>query len=160
MQEEEVRAMAGERSQQQAEEEDGQPLEQRARLLRGQSSWMGSTQPRNANAAGIGAANCAGPHPILSRGMRDGPAWRLLWFMQTTRRRQLLYAMLGFTFGQLLIGAKPLAAQDDCKLVLDAMTKFFDTPTHAYITMNLSGKPQDAESIYVGGLIYTNGVPE
>lgn len=64
----------------------------------------------------------------------------------------MLYAVLGL---QLLIGAKPLAAQDDCKLVLDAMTKFLDTPTHAYITMNLSGKPETAESIYVGGLIYT-----
>ena len=40
-------------------------------------------------------------------------------------RKQLLYAMLGFTFGQLLLGSKPLAAQDDCKLVLDAMTKLF-----------------------------------
>ena len=74
--------------------------------------------------------------------------------MQTTRRKQLLYAILGFTFGHLLIGAKPLAAQDDCKLVLDAMTKFFDIPTHAYVTMNLSGKPQTGESIYVGGLVY------
>jgi hypothetical protein len=65
----------------------------------------------------------------------------------------MLYAMLGVIFGQLLIGAKPVAAQD-CKLVLDAMTKFFDTPTHAYVTMNISGKPQTGESIYVGGLIY------
>ena len=84
--------------------------------------------------------------------------WRaalcLIWFMQTTRRKQLLYAMLGFTFGQLLIGSKPLTAQDDCKLVLDAMTKLFDTPTHAYVTMNISGKPQTGESIYAGGLIY------
>ena len=74
--------------------------------------------------------------------------------MQKTWRRQLLYAILGFTLGQLLIGMKPLAAQDDCKLVLDAMTKFFDTPTHAYMTMNMSGKPQTAESIYAGGLVY------
>jgi hypothetical protein len=87
--------------------------------------------------------------------MRDGSALCLTWFMQTTRRQQLLYAMLGFTFGQLLIGAKPLAAQEDCKLVLDAMTKLFDTPAHVYITMNMSGKPQTAESIYVGGSIYT-----
>jgi hypothetical protein len=74
--------------------------------------------------------------------------------MQTTLRKQLLYAMLGFTLGQLLIGAKPLAAQDDCKLVLEAMTKVFDIPTHAYVTMNLSGKPQTGESIYTGGLVY------
>src|ERR1700681_2852884 len=74
--------------------------------------------------------------------------------MQTTRRKQLLYAILGFTFGPLLIGAQPLAAQDDCKLVLDAMTKLFDTPTHAYITMNIGDKPQTGESIYAGGLVY------
>jgi hypothetical protein len=74
--------------------------------------------------------------------------------MQTTYRRQLLHAMLGFTFGQLLIGAKPLAAQDDCKLVLDAMTKLFDTPTHAFLTMNVGGKPQTGESIYAGGSVY------
>jgi hypothetical protein len=75
--------------------------------------------------------------------------------MQTTRPKQLLYAMLGFTFGQLLIGAKPLAAQDDCKLVFDAMTKLFDTPSHVYVTMDIGGKPQTGESIYVGGLIYS-----
>ena len=76
-----------------------------------------------------------------------------IWFMQTTRRKRLLCALLGFTFGQLLTGGKPLAAQD-CKLVLDAMIKVMDTPTHAYVTIDVSGKPQTAESIYVGGLIY------
>jgi hypothetical protein len=74
--------------------------------------------------------------------------------MPTTRREQLLYATLGFTFGLFLIGLQPLRAQDDCKLVLDAMTKLFDNPTHAYFTMNLAGKPQTGESIYAGGLIY------
>ena len=87
--------------------------------------------------------------------MRDGAALCLTWFMQTPRPRQLLYAMLGFTIGQLLTGAKPLAAQDDCKLVLDPMTRFYDTPTHVYIAMNMSGKPQTAESIYASGLVYT-----
>ena len=66
----------------------------------------------------------------------------------------MLYASLGFTFGQLLTGGKPLAAQDDCKLVLDAMIKVMDTPTHAYVTMNMGGKPQTGESIYAGGLVY------
>jgi hypothetical protein len=78
----------------------------------------------------------------------------LIWFMQTTRRKRLLYAMLGFTFGPLLIGSKPLEAQDDCKLVLDAMTKLFDTPNHAYVTMNIGGNPQTGESIYAGGIVY------
>jgi hypothetical protein len=73
--------------------------------------------------------------------------------MQTTRQR-LLYVMVGFTFGHFLIGAKPLAAQDDCKVVLDAMIKMFDTPSHAYITMNISGQPQTGESIYAGGVVY------
>jgi hypothetical protein len=73
--------------------------------------------------------------------------------MQATRRR-LLYTMVGFTLGHLLMGVKPLAAQGDCKLVLDAGTKAFDTPTHAYVTMNISGKPETGESIYAGGLVY------
>jgi len=62
--------------------------------------------------------------------------------------------MLGFTFGLFLIGSQPLRAQDDCKVVLDAMTKLIDTPTHAYVTMDLAGKSQTGESIYAGGLIY------
>ena len=73
--------------------------------------------------------------------------------METIRRR-LLYIMVGCAFGHVLIGAAPLAAQDDCKLVLDAMTKVLDTPTHAYVTMEITGKPQTVESIYAGGLIY------
>jgi hypothetical protein len=73
--------------------------------------------------------------------------------METIRRR-LLYIMVTCAFGHLLIGAAPLAAQDDCKLVLDAMTKVLDTPTHAYVTMNITGQPQTGESIYAGGLIY------
>jgi len=73
--------------------------------------------------------------------------------METTRKR-LLYIMVGCAFGHLLTGALPLAAQDDCKLVLDAMIKLFDTPTHAYVTMDLTGKPQTGESIYAGGLVY------
>ena len=74
--------------------------------------------------------------------------------MPTTLRNPLLYTLLGFTCGLLLIGGQPLAAQDDCKLVLGAMIKVFDTPTHAYVTMEVSGKPLTGESIYVGGLIY------
>jgi hypothetical protein len=73
--------------------------------------------------------------------------------METTRKR-LLYIMVGCTFGHLLIGAKPLAAQGDCKLLLDAVSKVFDTPTHAYVTMNMAGKPQTGESIYAAGEVY------
>lgn len=71
-----------------------------------------------------------------------------------TKRKRLLYIMVGCAIGYFLIDAKPLTAQDDCKLVLDAMTKVFDTPTHAYVTMEMSGKPQTVESIYAGGKVY------
>jgi hypothetical protein len=63
--------------------------------------------------------------------------------------------MAGCAFGHLLIGPKPLAAQGDCKLVLDATMKVFDTPMHGSATMTLSGKPETVESIYVGGHVYT-----
>ena len=72
-----------------------------------------------------------------------------------TARKRLLYIIVGCAFGHLLIGARPLAAQDDCKLVLDAGMKMFDVPTHGYVTMDMSGKPQTLESIYTGGLVYT-----
>jgi hypothetical protein len=73
--------------------------------------------------------------------------------MITTRKRWLCLTV-GVAFGHLLIGANPLKAQGDCKVILDAMTKLFDIPTHAYVTMNIGGKPQTGESIYVGGLVY------
>jgi hypothetical protein len=37
---------------------------------------------------------------------------------------------------------------------MEAGIKVFDTPTHVYVTMDLNGKPETGESIYVGGLIY------
>ena len=83
--------------------------------------------------------------------------------MNTTRKR-LRYIMVGCAFGQVLIGAGPLAAQGDCKLVLDAMTKLVDTPTHAYVTMDITGKPQTGESSYADGKVYAstkaNGVQD
>jgi hypothetical protein len=74
--------------------------------------------------------------------------------METTRNR-LLYIMVGFTFGQLLIGARPLAAQGDCQLVFDAMSKVFDTPAHSYVTTNIGGTSQTGELIYAAGASYT-----
>jgi hypothetical protein len=65
--------------------------------------------------------------------------------METTRKG-LLYI--------LLFGAAPLVAQDDCKMVMDALTKVFETPTHAYVTMDITGKSQTGESIFAGGLVY------
>lgn len=74
--------------------------------------------------------------------------------MQTKRRNQLLFAMLGLTLGQFLIVVKPAAAQDKCKVPLDATTKLLETPNHAYVTMNMGGKPETGESISVNGVIY------
>jgi hypothetical protein len=37
---------------------------------------------------------------------------------------------------------------------MEAAIKVFDTPAHVYVTMNLNGKPETGESIYVGALIY------
>jgi len=75
-------------------------------------------------------------------------------FMETTRKR-LFYIMAGFIFGQLLIGAKPLAAQGDCKPCFDAMSKVFDIPSHSYVTTNMGGTIQTMELIYVAGATYT-----
>ena len=59
------------------------------------------------------------------------------------------------TLGHLLIGAKSLSAQGDCKLVLEVMNRVPSTPTHVYSTVNFSGKNQAVETIYAGGGIYT-----
>jgi hypothetical protein len=71
-----------------------------------------------------------------------------------TTRKSGLFAVAGFTIGQLLIGAPPLAAQSECKVILDAESKLLNTPTHAYGTMNLGGHAQTTETIYVAGSIY------
>ena len=73
--------------------------------------------------------------------------------METTRKRWL-YLVVGFTFGQLLIGAKPAAAQGNCQLVLDAQSKVLDTPAHIYYTMNVGGTTQSVEAIYAAGAAY------
>jgi hypothetical protein len=73
--------------------------------------------------------------------------------MEKTRKR-LLYILVGFSFGQLLIGAKPGAAQGDCKLVFGATSKILNTPVHLYVTTNIGGKTQAVESIYAAGAIY------
>jgi hypothetical protein len=69
-------------------------------------------------------------------------------------RTRLFYIAVGFTFGHLLIGATPVAAQGDCRLVFDATSKVLDTPTHLYATMNMGGTTQISESIYAAGAIY------
>ena len=73
--------------------------------------------------------------------------------METTRKR-LLYLAVGFTFGQFLIGATPVAAQGNCQLVFDAMNKAFDTPSHSYVTTNMGGTTLTGEVINVAGASY------
>jgi hypothetical protein len=62
---------------------------------------------------------------------------------------------VGFAFGHLLIGTSPLKAQGDCKVVLEAASKTMTTATHTYTTMNIGGKDQTVEMIYMPGVIYS-----
>ncbi|HEV3329935.1 MAG TPA: hypothetical protein VG096_03070 [Bryobacteraceae bacterium] len=66
----------------------------------------------------------------------------------------MLIAIISLIFGYMLIAPMPLMGQDDCKVVLDAMTKAIDTPNHTYTTTNMSGVTQTVESISTGGTIY------
>jgi hypothetical protein len=66
-----------------------------------------------------------------------------------TARKRLFYLLLGCA-----LSAAPLAAQGDCKLVLDAMTKVINTPTHLYLTANAGGKTRTTETIYTASVIY------
>jgi hypothetical protein len=73
--------------------------------------------------------------------------------METTRKR-LFYIMVGLTIGNLLMWAAPLAAQGDCKPILDASSKVFNTPTHMYVTGKTGGLTVTAEMIYTAGAVY------
>ena len=53
------------------------------------------------------------------------------------------------------IGASSLKAQGDCKVVLEAANKTVTTATHTYSTMNIAGKDQTVEIIYLPGVIYS-----
>ena len=72
----------------------------------------------------------------------------------TTRERWLPSAA-GFTLGILLTGAGPLAAQVECRVVTDALSKVHSVPAHAYSTTKLAGKEIAVEMIYAGGKLYT-----
>src|SRR5580704_15403187 len=69
--------------------------------------------------------------------------------------KRYLYLMSGCALGQLLLGGNPLAAQGDCKVVLEAAGKTQTTPNHTFTTMNMGGKDQIMETIYVPGVIYS-----
>ena len=72
-----------------------------------------------------------------------------------TAHARLLYIMVGFTLGHLLMGALPLAAQGDCQVILNAEDKVLNTPTHTYSTMNMAGRTMTVETIYAAGAVYT-----
>ncbi|HLW79613.1 MAG TPA: hypothetical protein VKU44_08450 [Terriglobia bacterium] len=73
--------------------------------------------------------------------------------METTRKR-LLCRLVCLAFGLLLMGAAPLAAQAECKPIIDTSSKVFNTPTHMYITGNTNGLTLTTEMIYAAGGIY------
>jgi hypothetical protein len=72
-----------------------------------------------------------------------------------TTRKSWLYLTVGFTLGHLLIGSNPLKAQGDCKVPIDAEIKSVAAFTHTYTTMNIGGKDQTVESIFLPGVVYT-----
>lgn len=69
-----------------------------------------------------------------------------------------LHIIVGFTVGCMLMGASPLAAQDDCKAVekvlVDAFSKVHNTPTHVYTTSKIGGQTFTSEIIYAAGSMY------
>jgi hypothetical protein len=76
-----------------------------------------------------------------------------------TSRTKLLYlalspTMAGFAIAFLLIAASPVAAQVDCKVILDAESKLGNVDAHVYTTTNAGGHPLTVEMIYAAGNIY------
>jgi hypothetical protein len=78
----------------------------------------------------------------------------VLCFTDVTGKR-LSKSIVAIAFGWALAGAAPLAAQDDCQPVFDAMDKVMNTPTHIFSTVESSGKAKTTETIYFGDDIYT-----
>jgi hypothetical protein len=71
-----------------------------------------------------------------------------------TMRTKLLYVLVCFTIGHLLMSASPLAAQDDCKTILDAESKLDIIPAHVYVSMKIGSQTMTSETIYAAGSIY------
>ncbi len=65
-------------------------------------------------------------------------------------RKELLCLLIA----GLSIGAHPLAAQGNCKLVSDALLKVGKIPVHLYMTTEMNGKPRTSETIYTASSIY------
>lgn len=77
-----------------------------------------------------------------------------LCFTEATGSR-LSKNIFALTFGLALITASPLAAQEGCQVVFDAMDKVMKTPVHIYSTTGSGGRTQTTETIYLGDDIYT-----
>jgi hypothetical protein len=48
----------------------------------------------------------------------------------------MLYIRIVFALACLLTGVRPMAAQGDCKVILDAESKGLNTPSHQYTVGN------------------------
>jgi hypothetical protein len=72
----------------------------------------------------------------------------------TTTPTRLLYILISFTIGYLPMGASPMLAQADCKVILDAAIKVLNTPAHIYTTGKIGGTTVNSEMIYAGGTVY------
>ena len=71
-----------------------------------------------------------------------------------TSRKTWLYGVVGLALGLLLMGAKPLQAQGDCKAILATARKMSTSVTHVYTTISRDGKEQTGEMIFLPGVYY------
>ncbi len=71
----------------------------------------------------------------------------------TARTKMLM--TFSFAIGCLLINTLSLASESDCKAILDAAHKVYDSPAHVYVTTTIGGQAQPLEMIYAAGNIYS-----
>ena len=73
-------------------------------------------------------------------------------------RTKSLYIVVGLMAANLLIGAFPLMAQDDCKalqkVLADAFSKVHTMATHVYTTTKIGSQTFTSEIIYADGSMY------
>lgn len=73
-------------------------------------------------------------------------------------RIRMLCTTAVFSISYLLMGARPLAGQDDCQALIkseaDAFGKLQNTPAHVYSTTKIGDHTVDSEVIYAAGSIY------
>lgn len=71
---------------------------------------------------------------------------------------RIAHVMVGFTVGLLLMGASPLAAEDDCKVMgkveMEAFNKTYSTSAHVYSTTKIGSETFNSEIIYAAGSSY------